>query len=115
MPAIAQLRTPLPHLIDLPLNGLDAHADTAAIGFELRFAGAARADAAAETRQRGAGSGEPRQQVVELRQLDLPLAFARARAARKDVEDQLRAIDDLAIELAPRADGAAPASARDRR
>ena len=36
---------------------------------------------------------QPRQQVLQLRQLDLPLAFARPRAAREDVENQLRAID----------------------
>ncbi len=33
-----------------------------------------------------------------MRQLDLQLAFPRARPPREDVEDQLRAIDDLAIE-----------------
>ena len=46
-----------------------------------------------------AGADEPRQQVLQLRELDLQLAFARPRAAREDVEDQLRAIDDLAADL----------------
>ena len=46
-----------------------------------------------------AAAGEPRQQVFELRKLDLPLALARASAPREDVEDQLRAIDDLPLEL----------------
>ena len=41
---------------------------------------------------------QPRQQVLQLRELDLQLAFARPRAPREDVEDQLRAIDDLAVE-----------------
>ena len=41
---------------------------------------------------------EPRQQVFQLRELDLQLAFARPRAAREDVEDELRAIDDLAAD-----------------
>ena len=72
--------------------------DAAAVGFELGFAGAPRADAAAEPRQRGAGADQPRQQVLQLRELDLQLAFARARAPREDVEDELRAIDDLAAD-----------------
>ena len=73
-------------------------ADPPAVGFELRFARSARADAAAEPRQRVARSDQPRHQVLELRELDLQLAFPRSRAPREDVEDQLRAIDDLAIE-----------------
>ena len=72
--------------------------DASAIGFELGFARAPGADAAAEPRQCGARADEPRQQVLELRQLDLQLAFARPRAAREDVENQLRAIEHLAVE-----------------
>ena len=79
-------------------NLLDANADPASIGFELRFAGAARADAAAEARQRRASADQPRQQVFELRELDLPLAFARARTPREDVENELRAVDDLPLD-----------------
>ena len=44
------------------------------------------------------GSGQTRQQVLELGELDLPLAFPRARPAGEDVEDQLRAIDHLPLE-----------------
>ena len=77
---------------------MDSLTNTSAVGLEFRFAGPAGADAAAEPRQRGPGAGEPRQHVLELRQLDLPLAFARARAPREDVENQLRAIDHFAIE-----------------
>ena len=46
-----------------------------------------------------AGPDEPRQQVFELRELDLQLAFARPRAPREDVENELRAIDDLPADL----------------
>ena len=35
---------------------------------------------------------------LQLRELDLQLAFARPRAAREDVEDQLRAVEHLALE-----------------
>jgi hypothetical protein len=98
MPAVAQLRAPLAHLIDLPLDRLDAHADTPAVGFEFRFAGAASADAPAEARQGRAGSSESREKVFELCQLDLPPALARPCTAREDVEDQLCAIDDFALE-----------------
>ena len=38
---------------------------------------------------------QPRQQIRELRQLDLELAFAGPRALREDVEDQGRPVDDL--------------------
>ena len=69
-------------------------ADVPAIDFELGFARAARADAAAEARQPVAGSDEPRHQVLQLRELDLELAFARAGPPREDIEDQLRAIED---------------------
>ena len=41
---------------------------------------------------------QPRQQVLQLRQLHLQLAFPRARAPGEDVEDELRAIDDLAAD-----------------
>ena len=98
MAPLAQLRSAPPHDVDLVLQRLHAHADAPAIRFELGFAGAPRADAAAQPRQRLARSDQPRQQVLQLRQLDLQLAFARPRAPRKDVEDQLRAIDHLAIE-----------------
>ena len=45
------------------------------------------------------GADQPRQQVLQLRELDLQLAFARPRAAREDVEDELRAVDDLPADL----------------
>src|SRR5437588_13131057 len=41
-------------------------------------------------------SSEPRKQILQLRQLDLESPFAAARALRENVEDELRAIEDLA-------------------
>ena len=58
------------------------------------IAQAARTDATAETRQRIARTDETRHEVLQLRQFDLQLAFPRARPARKNIEDQLGAIDD---------------------
>ncbi len=74
--------------------------DAPAIRFELRFTRASGADAAAEPRERGRGTDEARHEVLELRQLDLHLAFARARAAGEDVENELGAIEDGLMRLA---------------
>ena len=78
------------------LDFADAVADAAAVGFEFLFARAAGADAAAEARKLFAASGEPRQQVIQLREFDLQLAFAGARVAGKNIEDELRAVNDAA-------------------
>ena len=66
--------------------------------FELRFARSARADAAGLPLEVRPHAGQARQRVLELRQLDLQPRFARARAAREDVEDQLRAVHHLDAE-----------------
>jgi hypothetical protein len=62
------------------------------------FRRATGTDAAAETRQSRTGTSQSREQVLELSELHLPLAFPRACPPRKDVEDQLRAIDHFAVE-----------------
>ena len=64
-------------------------ADDPAVGLELGLARTAQTDAAADTRQVGPHPGEPRQQVLELRQLDLQLRLVAARAGGEDVEDDL--------------------------
>ena len=94
----ARMPPPLPDRVDLLRDGVDLLANPPAIGLELRFAGTTRADAAAQPGERRAGADEARQQVLQLRQLDLPLPFARACAPREDVEDELRAIDHLAVD-----------------
>ena len=99
LPPLAQLRAPPAHRVDFLGEDADAVTDAPAVGFEFRFAGAARADAAAQPRQAPSlEPDEPRHQVLELRELDLKLAFTRPRAPREDVENELRAIDDLAVE-----------------
>ena len=78
---------------------VDAALNLAAIGFELGFAGTAGADAAAQLRHCLALAGEPRQHVLKLRQLDLQLAFAGARVAGKDVQNELRPVENPAGKL----------------
>ena len=95
MSPLAKLCAPLPDVLDILGDGVNAGANPAAIGFELGLAGSSGSDAAAKARERGASADEPRQQVFQLSELDLQLAFARAGATREDVENQLRAIDDL--------------------
>ena len=72
----------------------DAVPDLAAVELELLLARAPAADAAAETREVPVGPRQPRQQVLELRQLDLRSRLARPGVQREDVEDQARAIED---------------------
>ena len=65
---------------ELALEARDAVAHAAAVDLELRLAGSAAADAAAEARERRVALREARQQVLELRELDLELAVPRSRA-----------------------------------
>ena len=103
----AELATPLAALgLTLALDGAeiapqhrDALAHAAAVHLELGLARAARADAARLTLEVLPHAGEPRQSVLELRQLDLEPRLAGSGAAREDVEDQLRAIHHLHRQL----------------
>ena len=94
----------------------DALAHAAAVDLELGLAGSAVADhAAGLARQMRPLAGEARQQVLELRQLDLELARLRGRPLREDVEDQLGAVDDAHAEWPSRDCAAVRATARRRR
>jgi hypothetical protein len=73
-------------------------ANPAAVRLQLCFTRTSGSDPASEARQRGARADEPRQEVLQLRELDLKLAFPGLRPPREDVEDELRAIDDLAAD-----------------
>ena len=84
---------------DAALQAHDLLADAPAVDLELRFTGTACPDpAAAEPRQVRPGPRQARQHVLELRQLDLQLAFQAAGAGREDVEDQLAAVEHLGVE-----------------
>ena len=86
-------------MLDVLGDHVNARSNPAPIGLEFRFAGPSGPDTAAKARQRHASAHEPGQQVFQLRELDLQLPFPRPRAPGEDVEDELRAIDDLATDL----------------
>lgn len=70
------------------------------IGFELRLAGTPQSDATNSLPgEMGPHPGQPRQPVLQLRQLDLKPSLMRLCAPREDIEDQRRAIDYQDIEL----------------
>ena len=94
--ALALLAADAADGVERALEVINAALDAAAIGFELGFAGPASADAAAELGHGFAAAGEARQHVFELSELDLELALARAGVTGKDVEDELRAIENAA-------------------
>ena len=76
----------------------DAAPREPAVGLELRLAGAARADAAAEALEVLPHAAHARQVVLELRELDLELALGAHGVLGEDVEDQLRPVDDARLE-----------------
>ena len=71
------------HALQILFDFLDAPVDAPPIGLQLRLAGTARADAAAQPGHLHAPAGQPRQQVIQLRQFHLQAAFPRAGAARR--------------------------------
>src|SRR4051794_30170162 len=78
---------------ELPLETRDSFLDAAAVDFELRFTRAPRADAASLPRKVAPHPSQTRQQILQLRQLDLEAAFAAPGALREDVENELGAIE----------------------
>ena len=82
------------HALQFEFDLLDPTGDAAAVGFQLRLARSAGADAAAQPRHLDAAAGKAGQQVIELRQFHLEPALARAGAGCEDVEYQLSAVDN---------------------
>ena len=75
-----------------------AAAGHAPVALELRLAGAAGADAAAQALEVLPHAPHPRQVVLELRELDLELPLGADGVLGEDVEDQLRPVDDTGRE-----------------
>src|SRR5438132_13194939 len=86
-----------PHLLDLAFQRADALPDLPAIHFEFRFAGTARANAAAKPREVVSVAGQSSQAVFELGKLDLKLALLRPSAPGEDVQDQTGPVDDFRL------------------
>ena len=80
---------------NLALESLDSAADEAPVGLNLGLAGAAGADAAAESFQVGPLAREAGEEVLVLGEFDLKLALASAGVAGEDIEDEGGAVDDL--------------------
>ena len=84
--------------LQLAFEPCHAIARATPIDLELRLARPSPADPPREPGQRDVGAlGEPRQPVLELRELDLELAVPGGRVLREDVEDELCAIDDTEL------------------
>jgi hypothetical protein len=99
LPRVA-LRRALPsHNLKLLDDSRDAILNAAAVSFQLRFTfTAAHANPAFLPRQVAPESGQSRQQVLQLRELNLQLAFFGAGALGENIQDQRRPIENLAIE-----------------
>ena len=76
----------------------DAPVNFPAIGFELGFARAPGADAAAQLRHFYSASAQAGQHVLQLRQLHLQLAFPRLGVFRKNIEDELGAVNHPGVD-----------------
>src|SRR5262245_15278039 len=77
---------------------MNAGTNPPSIDFQLCFAGAACSNAAAKTGKGDAGTDQPREQVPELGEFDLQLAFAGSCSLCENVQDQLCAIEDLSAD-----------------
>ena len=88
LPAVAA------HLLQLRFEAVDALANATAVGLQLGFARSAGADAATQLRHGLAPARKARQLVLQLRELHLQVALTGAGVSGKDVQNELRAIDD---------------------
>jgi hypothetical protein len=86
------------HPLDIALELANTAGNATAVRFELGFSGAASADSAAQPGERCALPGETRQEILQLRELDLKPALCSARAPGKNIKNQLRPVDHLSIE-----------------
>jgi hypothetical protein len=81
-------------LLDVP----HAAVNLPPVGLELSLARSASANAAAKLRHFDAAARQPWKQIFKLGQFDLQLAFTGTGVTGKDIENQLRAIDDAGVD-----------------
>ncbi|MNE05669.1 hypothetical protein D3C80_982390 [compost metagenome] len=86
------------HLLQALLDLANAHAQQAAVGFQLGLARTAQADTALLPLQVGPATHQTRAQVIQLGQLDLQLALVGARALGEDVENQTGTVQHATLE-----------------
>jgi hypothetical protein len=86
------------YLVELLLKARYPVAGLAAVDLDLRLARSPRPDASRLAAEVLPEASEPRQRVVELRDLHLYPRLPRARAPGEYVEDELRAVDDVDFE-----------------
>ena len=80
------------------LQAMNPIAHASSVCFQFCFARAAPANAACQTREcRILPDHEPGKNVFQLRQLNLNLTFVRLSTLGKNVQNQLRTIDDFQI------------------
>src|SRR3990167_5859830 len=84
---------------ETPFQRPDPLAPPSAVDFQLGFPGTARPDPAAEAGEMAPAPGQARQEILELGQLDLKLAFVAPRPLGEDIEDQLAPVDHSKLEL----------------
>src|SRR4029077_7841201 len=68
----------------------------ATVHFQLGFTRTARSNSTSLSRQVMPHPGQSRQQILQLRELDLQSAFTAPRALRENIENQLGAIENFA-------------------
>ena len=99
--AAAALAMELAGALDLDELGLDLgqpFLDQPPVGFQLRFAGPAeKAEAAALPLEMGPRAHQPAFLIGQMRVFDLQRAFARARAASENLEDEPGAVEHLGV------------------
>src|SRR6185437_10193641 len=87
-------------VFELELESLDPAPNDPAVGLELGLTRTPETDAAPDTRKVGPHAGQPRQEVLELGQLDLEPCLPAPSPGRKDVEDDLGPVHHPDLELA---------------
>ena len=88
-------RTGPHHIGEFPPDVGHAGTDAPPIDLELGLSGPPRADPSAEAGEARPDAREPREEVAQLRQLHLELAFFGPRPLGKDVENQLGTVEHL--------------------